>query len=387
MTLAPSAVLEDGHRELVDAFESFVRRELVPLAAELPEASDLPPADLRGYVRRRSAALGFYAGDYPEKLGGSGMPFTAVVLLHHAAGRSGCPLAPYALAGSDGPSPLLAHGTPEQIERYLVPLVRGEAARCLALTEPHAGSDAFRLTTTAVRDGDGWVLNGRKTFVSNADRADFALVVAATDGASGSGATAFVLPMDQPGLRIGQRYEGMSGEPLFELLLEQVRVPMDAVIGGEEAVGAAVALAMDSLSRGRLVVAAMCNGVAEYALRLGVEYAREREAFGERIGSYQHVQEHLVTSRAEVEASKLLTLACARLVDDGTEAPENAALAKLTASETAIRVVDRSLQVHGATGWVRGHPLEFLYRYVRMMTIIEGTSEVQKVIVAKAMGL
>ncbi|MFG3054227.1 acyl-CoA dehydrogenase family protein [Kitasatospora sp. NPDC048239] len=391
MSSAPSAVLEADHRELVDAFESFVRRELVPLAADLPETDDQVPADLRAYVRKRSAALGFYAGDYPEELGGSGMPFTAVVLLHHAAGRSGCPLAQYALAGSDGPSPLLRHGTPEQIERHLVPLVRGEAARCLALTEPQAGSDAFRLTTTAVRDGDHWVLNGRKTFVSNADRADLALVVTATDLGTGdgptAGATAFVLPMDQPGLRIGQRYEGMSGEPLFELTLDQVTVPMDAVIGGAEGVGAATALAMDSLSRGRLVVAAMCNGVAEYALRLGVEYARERQAFGQRIGAYQHVQEHLVTTRAEVEASKLLTLACARLVDDGTEAPENAALAKLTASETAVRAVDRSLQVHGATGWVRGHPLEFLYRYVRMMTIIEGTSEVQKVIVAQAMGL
>lgn len=389
MTSSPSSVLEDGHRELVDAFESFIRRELVPLAAELPETSDQPPADLRAYVRKRSAALGFYAGDYPEELGGSDMPFTAVVLLHHAAGRSGCPLAPYALAGSDGPSPLLRGGTPEQIERHLVPLVRGEQTRCLALTEPHAGSDAFRLTTTAVRTGDTWVLNGRKTFVSNADRAGIVLVVAATDLGDGStvGATAFVLPMDQPGLRIGQRYEGMSGEPLFELLLDGVTVGPEAVIGGEEGIGAATALAIDSLSRGRLVVAAMCNGVAEYALRAGVEYAREREAFGRPIGDYQHVQEHLVTTRAEVEASKLLTLACARLVDDGTEAPENAALAKLTASETAVRAVDRSLQVHGATGWVRGHPLEFLYRYVRMMTIIEGTSEVQKVIIARSMGL
>ncbi|MEU9131708.1 acyl-CoA dehydrogenase family protein [Kitasatospora sp. NPDC048540] len=389
MSSAPSAVLTEDHRELVEAFESFIRRELVPLAAELPETADLPPADLRAYVRRRSAALGFYAGDYPEELGGSGMPFTAVVLLHHAAGRSGCSLAPYALAGSDGPSPLLRHGTPEQIEKYLVPLVRGESARCLALTEPQAGSDAFRLTTTAVRDGEGWVISGRKTFVSNADRADLALVVTATDLGEGptGGATAFAIPMDTPGLRIGQRYDGMSGEPMFELLLERVRVPMAAVIGGEAGVGAAMALAMDSLSRGRLVVAAMCDGVAEYALRLGVEYAREREAFGERIGAYQHVQEHLVRSRAEVEAAKLLTLACARLVDEGTEAPENAALAKLTSSETAVRVVDRALQVHGATGWVRGHPLEFLYRYVRMMTIIEGTSEVQKVIIARAMGL
>ncbi|WP_331730361.1 acyl-CoA dehydrogenase family protein (plasmid) [Kitasatospora sp. NBC_00070] len=391
MNSAPSAVLEDGHRELVDAFESFIRRELVPLAAELPETSDQPPADLRAYVRKRSAALGFYAGDYPEELGGAGMPFTAVVLLHHAAGRSGCPLAPYALAGSDGPSPLLRHGTPEQIEQYLIPLVRGESARCLALTEPHAGSDAFRLTTTAVRTPDGWVLNGRKTFVSNADRADIALVVAATDLGAGAGpsagATAFVVPMDQPGLRIGQRYEGMSGEPLFELVLDGVSVRTDAVIGGEDGIGVATAFAIDSLSRGRLVVAATCDGVAEYALRLGLEYARQREAFGARIGSYQHIQEHLVSTRAEVEAAKLLTLACARLVDEGTEAPENAALAKLTSSETAVRAVDRALQVHGATGWVRGHPLEYLYRYVRMMTIIEGTSEVQKVIIAQAMGL
>ncbi|MER6302576.1 acyl-CoA dehydrogenase family protein [Kitasatospora sp. NPDC001539] len=388
---APSSVLEAGHRELVDAFESFVRRELVPLAAELPETADQVPADLRAYVRKRSAALGFYAGDYPEELGGAGMPFTAVVLLHHAAGRSGCVLAPYALAGSDGPSPLLRHGTPEQIERHLVPLVRGEQTRCLALTEPQAGSDAFRLTTTAVRTGDGWVLDGRKTFVSNAEHAGIALVVAATDLGDGAGptagATAFVLPMDQPGLRIGQRYEGMSGEPLFELLLDRVTVGPEAVIGGEEGIGAATALAMDSLSRGRLVVAAMCNGIAEYALRVGVEYARERRAFGRVIGEYQHVQEHLVTTRAEVEASKLLTLACARLVDEGTESAENAALAKLTASETAVRAVDRSLQVHGATGWVRGHPLEYLYRYVRMTTIIEGTSEVQKVIIARSMGL
>lgn len=382
---SPSSVLEADHRELVDSFESFLRKELVPLAAELPETADMPPTELRDYVRTRSARLGFYAGDYPEELGGSGMPFSAVVQLHHAAGRSGCPLAPYALAGSDGPSPLLRHGTPEQIEAYLVPLVRGEAVRCLALTEPHAGSDAFHLTTTAVRDeaSGGWLLNGRKTFVSNADRADFAIVIASVEGA----ATAFVVEADNPGLRIGQRYDGMSGEPLFELLLDGARVPADAVIGGAEGVGAAMGNGIDSLSRGRLVVAAMCNGIAEYALAQGIEYARERRAFGERIGAYQHVQEHLVTSRAEVEAAKLLTLACARLVDAGTEAPENAALAKLTSSETAVRVVDRALHVHGATGWVRGHPLEFLYRYVRMMTIIEGTSEIQKVIIARAMGL
>ncbi|MFJ7205770.1 acyl-CoA dehydrogenase family protein [Streptomyces sp. NPDC098789] len=400
--VSPSSVLEGEHGELTDSFRSFIARELVPLAAELPEDCDLPPIELRDWVRRRSAALGFYAGDHPQELGGSDVPFSAVVQLHHAAGASGCPLAPYALAGSDGPSPLLRAGTPAQIERYLAPLVRGEALRCLALTEPDAGSDAFSLATTARRTGDGgWALSGRKTFVSHADRADFALVVATVpfDGGSDNGRdgadhtdpvggpTAFIVPMDTPGLRIGQRFAGMSGEPLFELLLDGVRLGADAVVGGGPGIGAALGQGMDSLSRGRLVVAAQCNGIAEYALELGVAHARERWAFGARIGSYQHVQEHLVTSRAEVEAAKLLTLACARLVDGGTEVPEHAALAKLTSSETAVRVVDRSLRVHGAGGWVRGHPLEFLYRHVRMMTIIEGTSEIQKVIVARAMGL
>lgn len=387
----PSSVLETGHRELVSAFDDFIRRELVPLAREIPEQSDTVPDDLRDYTRQRSAGLGFYAGDYPEKTGGSDIPFEAVVLLHHAAGRSGCPLAPYALAGADGPSPLLLHGTAGQIERYLVPLVSGRSLRCLAMTEPQAGSDAFRLTTVARRVPSGWQLTGRKTFVSNAARADFALVVADVreKGPNGAGgATVFVMPLGTAdGPRIGQRYEGMSGEPLYELLLDDVVVPADAVVGGDAGVGSAMEHAMASLSRGRLILSAQCNGIAEYALRSGVEHAKERQAFGRPIGDYQHVQEHLVTSRAEVEASKLLTLASARLLDAGLDSDENAALAKLTASETALRTVDRALRVHGAAGWVRGHPLEFLYRYVRMMTVVEGTSEIQKVIIAQSMGL
>lgn len=389
MSTAPSSVLEASHTELVDSFRSFVKREIMPLAAEVPEAADGPPRELRDYVRRRSAALGFYAADYPEDLGGSGASLTAMVLLHHEAGRSGGVLAPYALAGSDGPSPILMHGTAEQLQRYVIPLVRGEKLRCLAMTEPGSGSDAFELTTRAAWSGDSWVLTGRKVFVSNAAHADYAIIIA--DAAGGEfgigGATAFVLPMDHPGVRIGQRYHGMAGEPLFELVLDDTRAPMDAVVGGEQGIGAALEYAMDGLTRGRILVAAQCNGIAENALSLGLDYARQRHAFGKRIGSYQHVQEHLVASHALVEASKLLTTACATLVDNGADTPENAALAKLTASRTATDVVDRALQVHGATGYVRGHPLEYLYRHIRMMTIIEGTSEIQKVIIARAMGL
>jgi alkylation response protein AidB-like acyl-CoA dehydrogenase len=389
MTALPSSVLESAHREIVASFKSFVRRELVPLAAEAPEPVDGPPRELRDYVRKRSAALGFYGAEYPEHMGGDGMPVTALVQLHHAAGASGCSLAPYALAGADGPSWLLTHGTPEQIETYLVPMVRGEKLRCLAMTEPGSGSDAFAMATKAEWDGDSWLLSGRKAFVSNAGHADYALVVADVpqSAAGPGGATAFVMPLDHPGLRRGQRYFGMAGEPLFELVLDGVRLPMQALVGEKDGVGAAVEFAMDSLAYGRLIVAAQCNGIAEYALRAGVEFARQRRAFGQVIAAYQHVQEHLVTSHAGVETAKLLTLACAELVDRGEESGENAALAKLVATETATDVVDRALQVHGATGYVRGHPLEYLYRHIRMMTIIEGTSEVQKVIIARSMGL
>ncbi|UOX90019.1 acyl-CoA dehydrogenase family protein [Amycolatopsis sp. FBCC-B4732] len=379
----PSSVFAAEHREIIDAFEDFVRRELAPLAAELPPEADIVPAELHDYVRTRSARLGFYAGDYPEELGGAGMPVAAIVHLHHAAGRSGCRLAPLALTGSDGPSPILRNGDREQVKRYLEPLVRGEATRCLALTEPATGSDAFALATTARQDPatEEWVLDGRKTFVSHADRADFAIVIARVGD---HGPTAFVVAKGTPGMRIGQRYVGMSGEPVFELLLDGVRLPADAVIGG---VGAAMADTIDSLSRGRIMIAAMCTGIAEYALELGVEHARRRVAFGEPIGAFQHVQEHLVTSAADVETAKLLTFGSARLVDEGVTSPENAALAKLTASETAVRVVDRAMQVHGGAGWLRGHPLERLYRQVRVMTIIDGTSEIQKVIIARALGL
>ncbi|TCO54261.1 acyl-CoA dehydrogenase family protein [Actinocrispum wychmicini] len=382
----PSSVLAADHRELVDSFATFVSRELEPLAGELDAESDIPPRELTDYVRRRSAALGFYAADYPEEVGGGALPFAAMVALYAAANRSGCRLAPYALAGSDGPSPLLLHGTPHQRKQYLEPLVRGQKTRCFGLTEPQAGSDAFTLTTTARRVGDRWALTGRKIFVSNAEHADFAVIVAAVREAGERAVPAvFVLAIDEPGLVVGQRFTGMSGEPLSEIVLDDVRVADDAVIGIGDA--AVLEHGIASLSRGRLVVAAICVGIAEHALALGLRHARHRHSFGRPIGDYQHVQDHLVRSRAEVEAAALLTFAAARLVDEGVAAPENAALAKLTASTTAVRVVDRAVQIHGAAAWVKGHPLEFLYRHVRMMTIIEGTTEIQKVIIARAMGL
>jgi alkylation response protein AidB-like acyl-CoA dehydrogenase len=388
MSTSPCAALEAGHQELADSFERFITRELVPLAAEHPESGDSPPSDISDYVRQRSAQLGFYACDYPESVGGSGAPLIAFVMLHHVAGRSGCHLAPYALARVEGPSKLLLCGTQKQREHYLAPLVRGEKTRCVAMTEPGGGSDGFTMATSAVPRDGGWVINGRKVFISNADRAGFAVVFAATSDRGGTaGSTAFVIDTGTPGLRVGQRFTGMSGDPLFELVLDDVWVSGEAILGGPDGLNAAGRQGMHALAQARIALAAECNGIAEHALRLAVRYAQERKVFGQQIGTYQHVQEHLVASRVELESAKLLTMACARLLDEGADAPENAALAKLVASETAVRTVERALRVHGATAWIRGHPLERLYRYVRMTTIVDGTSEIQKVIIARSMGL
>lgn len=373
---------DDAQAAVLRSFEEFVARELRPLARETCGGwGDPVPDEIQRHVRRRSARLGFYAGEYPEDCGGQGMPFSVAVLLREAAGRSGCPLAPLAVAGAEGPSPILLAGTPQQREEYLRPLVLGEQTRCLAMTEPEAGSDAFAISTRAARDGDGWVLSGRKIFVSNADQADFVLVVARTGDGPGE-VSVFVVRQETPGLSLGQRFAGMSGEPLFELVLDGVRVPSATLIG---AAGHFTGIA--ALSRGRLLVAGACNGIAEFALSLALEHARQRTAFGRRIGAFQHVQEHLVASRLAVESSKLLTLAAARRADAGADVVEDASLAKLAAAQTVTAVVDRAVQVLGASALVRGHPLEWLYRHVRMMPIIEGTTEIQKVIVAGGLGL
>ncbi len=370
------------HTAVVDSFAAFVTRELVPLGRETcGDVGEPVPAEIRAHVRRRSAALGFYAGDYPAGVGGQDLPLGVAVRLREVAECSGCVLAPLALARSDGPSPILLAGTPEQQERYLRPLVTGELTRCLAITEPEAGSDASALRTTAVPDGTGWRLRGRKLFVSHADEADLTLVLART-GEAPDAISPFVVERGTPGLVVGQRFTGMSGEPVFELILDDVPVPGHGYLAG-----AGWQTSIASLSRGRLLVAAVCCGMAEYALGLAVAHARSRRAFGHTIGAFQHVQEHLVAGVQAVESAKLLCYAAAARVDAGAGSVPDAALAKLAATRAAQDVVDRAIQVFGAAAWVRGHPLEWMYRQVRSMSIVEGTSEIQKVIIARGLGL
>ena len=379
------------YAELRQNLIGFVERELKPLeASELDPEEDVIPVELAQQVRRRSAELGFYAADFPEDLGGSGLPQLGMTLLREAAAATGCRLAAFATYGPEGPTGLLLSATDEQKKKYLVPLISAEKSMCFALTEPDAGSDAQNIRTTATPDGDGWILNGTKHFITNGKHADFALVFAANDRAKKAqgGITAFIVERGTPGFSVGRAQRGMlDGEGQYELIFEDCRVFEEQILGGPDNVGLGFYSAMQFLAMGRLSIASICNGIAEYALELGREHARTRTAFGRPIGSNQYVQGHIVESLVELKASRLMTYECAWKYDLGDPVIQESSIVKLYASEMVNRVVDRMIQVHGGMGWMRDLPLERLYRFVRIFTLVEGTSEIQKYVIAKTLGL
>ena len=383
--------IPEEYAELQKNMTGFIDRELRPLEeSELdPEVDDVP-VELRDRIRRRSAELGFYAADFPEDLGGSGLPQLGMVLLREAAARSGCRLAGFTTYGPEGPTGLLLNATDEQKKKYLVPLIAAESSMCFALTEPDAGSDAQSIRTTAVQDGDSWVLNGTKHFITNGKHADFALVFAANDREKKAqgGITAFIVEKGTPGFTVGRAQRGMvEGEGQFELVFENCRVSEEQILGGPGNVGMGFYSAMQFLAMGRLSIGAMCNGIADYALSLGIDYAKERKAFDRPIGKNQYVQGHIVDSLVELKASKLMTYECAWKYDQGDAVIQESSIVKLFASEMVNRVADRMIQVHGGMGWMRELPLERIYRLVRIFTLVEGTSEIQRYIIAKTVGL
>ena len=379
------------YAELQKNLTGFVDRELRPLEEEHldPEKDDVP-VELRDKVRRRAAELGFYAADFPEDLGGSGLPQLGMVLLREAAARTGCRLAGFTTYGPEGPTGLLLSGTDEQKKQYLMPLITAEKSMCFALTEPDAGSDAQNIKTTATRDGSDWILNGVKHFITNGKHADFALVFAANDRAKKAqgGITAFIVEKGTPGFSVGRGQIGMvEGEGQFELIFEDCRVSEEQILGGPGNLGMGFYSAMQFLAMGRLSIAAGCNGIADYALGLGIDYANQRKAFDRPIGKNQYVQGHIVDSAVELKASRLMTYECAWKYDTGDAVIQESSMVKLYATEMVNRVVDRMIQVHGGMGWMREVPLERLYRFVRIFTLVEGTSEIQRYIIAKTLGL
>jgi acyl-CoA dehydrogenase len=384
----------DELQQLLESFRSFLEREVRPVeerfAPQFQEdvlSEEILEEAVR--LRRRSAELGFYAAHMPESVGGSGLSNLGYSLLVEEGGKSGLRFS-FAVLGPPNPAspnPILMD-LPEHLHpKYVEPLVRGETTMCFALTEPEAGSDAQAIRTTARQENGEWVLNGRKHFITNGAEADVAVVFAVTDPEkrANGGITAFLVERDAPGFVVGRRQRTLAGDTnQSELVFEDCRVPGENVIGE---VGFGFQSGMKFLNSGRAFIGALCVGIADHLVRICTEYAKERHTFGKPIGNYQAIQWMLADSSLEIHAARLMTYHLAWLVDTGQYPIKESSMVKLNNTEMVNRVADRAVQIYGGMGLLTEGPVERLFRWVRMLRIVEGTSEIQRVIIARALGL
>ena len=379
--------------DLRDSLRQFIDREIRPVEEshrqDINEGRFGVLGDERKKIRKRSAELGFWSLHMPEEVGGMGLSYLGQVVLFEEATGQGLLLTigESLLPVVTGPTPVYLDCTEPQREKYLQPLMAADKSTCFALTEPEAGSDATRIKTRAVKDGDQWVLNGRKHFITGGQEADFALVFAVTDPdkRSKGGITAFLVDADTPGYSVSRLQATMS--PLqhpAELTFEDVRIPEGNVLGE---LGFGFYSAVKGINSARLQIAATALGIARHLYDRMVEYAGSRVAFERPIGSNQFVQGHIVDSYAELEQARLLVYKLADDIDNGADGRREAALAKLVATEMVGRVADRAIQVHGGNGFMTELGLELWYRDVRAMRLYEGTSEILRSNVAKTLGL
>lgn len=358
----------------------FTEREVVPYAAEWDRAESVDRA-----IVKKLGALGFLGLTVPEEYGGSGGDHLAYVLVTEELGRGDS-----AVRGIVSVSlglvakTIAAWGDEEHKRAWLPRLCSGDALGCFGLTEPGTGSDAGNLTTRAVRDGDAYVLDGSKMFITNGTWADVALLFARTGDEPGHrGVSAFLVPTDTPGLTRREIHGklGLRGQATAELVLDGVRVPASALLGPE---GKGFSVAMSALAKGRMSVAAGCVGIAQAALDAAVSYAAQREQFGRPIAHHQLVQELIADISVDVDAARLLTWRVADLIDRGQPFATESSTAKLFASEAAVRAASNALQVHGGYGYIDEYPAGKLLRDARVMTLYEGTSQIQKLLIGRA---
>ena len=374
----------DEQQLIIDTVRRFVREEIEPLEADLdPDAGELYPDDF-DRLTAMTREMGFYGLDIPEEFGGPGLDTTtrALMAIEMSQHRAGLYNPCYGTFGGAGLAQLY-EATEEQKERYLYPALRGEKRGCFALTEPTGGSDPARaIQTRGVQDGDQWVLNGAKLYISGADRADFALVFARTSDDPGrNGVTAFIVDTDTPGFHVDRVVHTLrSTHYATELRFEDMRVPAGNVLGE---VNRGFAIANDRLSRQRIPYAAGCLGPAIKAQELAIEWAKNRTTFGSTLAEKQAVQWMLVDNEIDIRHARWCVLEAAQRADRGERFRTEAAMAKLIASEAAGRVVDRCMQVHGGIGMTKDLPLERWYRELRIRRVGEGPSEVQRLIMAR----
>jgi butyryl-CoA dehydrogenase len=375
-------LLSDDHLAVQDAVRAYVQDRITPQAARWDKEHHFPREELAGL-----AALGCYGVAVPTEYDGAGLDYLALaIILEEIAAGDGATSTVVSVNNCPVCSILMAFGNTEQKERFLKPLARGEMLGAFCLTEPHVGSEAGGLKTTAVRDGDHYVLNGVKQFITSGKEGDVAIVMAVTDKAAGKkGISAFVVPTRTPGYVVARLEDkmGQHASDTAQIVFESCRVPASNLLGEE---GMGLKIALSGLEGGRIGIASQAVGMARAAFEAALAYSKERQAFGLPIFQHQAVQFKLADMATQIEAARQLIHHAASLKDAGRPCLKEAAMAKLNASEMAERVCSAAIQVFGGYGYVSDFPVERIYRDVRVCQIYEGTSEVQKILIGRALG-
>ncbi|HEU4460812.1 MAG TPA: acyl-CoA dehydrogenase family protein [Methylibium sp.] len=374
-------LLSEHHHAIQDAVRDYVRAEIAPNAAAWDKSHHFPAEALRGL-----AALGCYGVAVPEAWGGAGLDHLSLsLILEEIAAGDGATSTIVSVNNCPVCSILLAWGDDAQKERWLRPLARGEMLGAFCLTEPHVGSQADGLRTTAVREGDDYVLDGVKQFITSGKHGDVAIVMAVTDKSAGKrGISAFVVPTGTPGYTVARLEDkaGQHASDTAQVVFQGVRVPAANRLGEE---GQGLKIALSGLEGGRIGIASQAVGMARAAFEAALAYSKERVAFGRPIFEHQALQFRLAEMATKIEAARSLIHHAASLKDAGRPCLKEAAMAKLFASEMAERVCSEAIQVHGGYGYVSDFPVERIWRDVRVCQIYEGTSDVQKILIARAL--
>jgi butyryl-CoA dehydrogenase len=371
--------LTEEHRLVQQTAREFATREILPVASQLDAEHRFPTEIVRGL-----GELGLMGVTVPEEYGGAGMDHVAYVLAMEEVARACASTAAImSVNNSLVCDPILRYGTEEQKRRYLPVLASGRELGCYCLTEPQAGSDAASLQTTARLDGDRWVLNGTKVFVTNAREAWVFIVYARTEEVPGArGISAFLVERDYPGITVGkvERKMGLLASSTCEVLLEDCRVPRENLLGAR---GEGFKVALSTLDGGRIGIAAQAVGIARAALEESVAYAKERRQFGRPIAEFQAIQWKIADMATRIEAARLLALRAAWLRDQGKRCTVEASMAKLFASETAMFAAHQGVQIFGGYGYIKDYPVERYFRDAKITEIYEGTSEIQRMVIAR----
>ena len=374
-------LLTEDQEQIRDAVRAFAQAELWPHAARWDQQRHFPQDAHRGL-----AALGAYGICVPEELGGANLDYLtlALVLEEIAAGDGGTSTA-ISVTNCPVNAILMRYGNPAQQKQWLTPLARGDMLGVFCLTEPHVGSDASALKTSARKDGDGYVLNGVKQFITSGQNGSLAIVIAVTDkGAGKKGMSAFIVPTATLGYVVARLEDklGQHSSDTAQINFDNCRIPIENLIGAE---GEGYRIALSALEGGRIGIAAQSIGMARSALEFAIDYAKQRESFGQTLFSHQAVGFRLADCATQLEAARQLTWHAAALRDAGRPCLKEAAMAKLFASEAAEFICSAAIQTLGGYGYVKDFPLERIYRDVRVCQIYEGTSDIQKIIIQRAL--